>query len=204
MADVVERLDTRTTHVLVTRDADGYFAESPQVPGLAFGRATETEFRRDFQAVLKNVGVTGRVLAHLQTRAVTDDGREYLIRCAEGPQMSDRREVAARIERCLTDRAQAADMLDTETTPMGEVVFAAAVPADCLGLFMEQMYDEDDALVIAAAVAEQGLFTMTLASGERSGEGWETLKEFGWSAETTISQLLVEWSRSPAQHRVLV
>jgi hypothetical protein len=192
------------THLIVTREHGfGYSAESPQIPGLCFGRPTEAEFRRDYQGVLQDLGVRGKVIAHLQTRGVVADGQEFVIRCADDEHKQDRLEVARRIEALLSmDRAS--DLLSTETTPMGEVVFAAAVPSDDLGLFMDQLYDENDALVISAAVADHGLFTMTLASGKRSGEGWGTLDEHGWDRATTISQLLRDAARGRQPQRILV
>lgn len=192
------------THVLVTKDADGLFAESPQVPGLCFGRPTEMEFRRDFQPVLTSIGVHGLVLAHWQERGVAPNGQEYLIRWAEGPDVSDRIEVSRRIQALLAVPKLAAEMLDVEKTPMGEVVFVAAVPSDTLGSLMDQLYEADDALVICAAVADRGVFTMTMASGRHELEGWDTLDRYGWSRETTVSQLLVDAARGRRAERLLV
>lgn len=203
MADVLAVDDV--THLIVTRDEHGFFAESPQVPGLVLGRPTETEFREAYRGVLKDVGVRGHVVVHLQTRGTTADGREFIIRCADdgAEARRSRYETAGRIERCLSSE-QDGDMLDTQTTATGEVVFAAALPTDTLGFFMDQLYDQDDALVISASVADNALFTMTFASGRRDGESWETLEQYGWTRDTIVSELLVDWSRSPQKHRVLV
>jgi hypothetical protein len=206
VAEVLEASEvdaTEVTHVFITKDPDGFFGESPQIPGFCYGRPTETEFRRDFQSVLKDVGVRGQVQAHFQTRGVIEDGREFVLRFADGAGKAERIEVTERVERCLRSD-QAADMLSTTTTPMGEVVFVAALPADTLGMFMDQLYDKDDALVISAAVADDGLFTMTLASGVRTEDGWESVSDYGWTRETRVSQLLMESSRGRRVERVLV
>jgi hypothetical protein len=117
--------------------------------------------------------------------------------------VNDRREVLRRVEILLrTD--QAADMLDTEPTVTGEVVFVAALPSDELGMFMDQLYEKDDALVLCASVADRGVFSMTIASGKDESEGWERLEAYGWSRETTVSQLLMESSRGRKVERVLV
>lgn len=202
MADVLVKGE-EVTHLLVTKDESGFFGESPQVPGLVMGRPTETEFRAVYRQVLTEVGVTGNVLVHLQARAMLGD-REFLIRCADDGQRSIRAETAARVERCLTDPEQAESMLSTAPAVTGEVVFVAALPADSLGFFMDQLYDHDDALVIAASVADHGLFTMTLGSAHSDTEGWETLAGSGWTRETTVSELLVDYARRPTHHRVLV
>lgn len=208
MADIALAADpAEVTHLIVTREPDkGMSAESPQLRGLCFGRPTETEFRRDYRAVLKDIGVGGTVRAHVQTRGVTTTGREFLLRCAEGPDMAERLEVLRRVELILrTDHIdQAADMLNTETTATGEVVFVAALPADTLGFFMAQMYDEADVLVICASVAEQAVFTMTLASGKGDAEGWSRLDASGWDRNTTISQVLTDDASGRRVQRLLV
>lgn len=192
------------THLIVTREPDnGMSAESPQIRGLCFGRPTETEFRRDYRSVLKDIGVPGNVIAHLQSRGVTAAGREFLIRCAEGEDAAERREVIRRVE-ALLGSGQADDMLNTETTATGEVVFVAALPGDRLGFFMDQLYDERDALVICAAVADEHLFSMTLASGKQDAEGWARLDASGWDRETTVSQLLLDAAGGRRVERLLV
>ncbi len=202
MADVA--VADEVTHLIITfDDQHGLAAESPQVPGFFLGRPTETEFVRDYRTVLHDIGVRGRVQAHKQTRGVTAAGREFLLRFAEGPGIEDRIELLDRVKRVLATE-QADDMLDTETTPMGEVVFVAALPQDRLAVFMDQLYDDGDALVISASVAEEALFTMTLASGRHATAGWESLEQHGWTRETTISELLLQWARDDRRHRVLV
>ncbi len=192
------------THILVTKDTEGFFAESPQVPGLCFGRSTEAEFRRDLQPVLQGVGVQGRVQAHLQKRGVTAVGQEFLLRWAEGPELPDRLEVSRRVERLLNTSDLALDLVSTERTPMGEIVFVMAVPADTLGTFMDQLYEGGDAMVICAALADSGVFMMTLASGKQDAPGWDRLERFGWSRATAISELLVDNARGRRTRRLLV
>lgn len=202
MADIAH-VD-RVTHLLVTDEGTyGLSGESPQVPGLCLGRPTQALFLQDYQAVLGDIGVHGKVQVHKQVRGQTADGREYLFRWADGSQTPERLEVVRRIEGVL-GTAQAGALLDTATTPMGEVVLVAALPSDELGSFIDQMYTDADAIVICAAIADQGLFSITLAIGRQDAPGWESLEEQGWSRETTISQLLREWAVGHRPARLLV
>lgn len=194
---------SEVTHLVVTRSDEGWFAESPRVLGLAMGRPTETEFRRDYRKVLRDVGVSGAVQGHVQGPGVTPEGREYLIRWAEGPDLAERLELGRRLEAVL-DTDQRVDVLNVEPTATGEVVFVMALASDTLGFFMDQLFDERDALVLCASVAEQGLFTLTLASGKARTEGWATPAECGWDRETTVTQLLVDEAAGRRPQRLLV
>ena len=125
------------------------------------GRATYTEFAADYKQVLRDVGVTGKVQAHRQTRGETPEGVEYLLRAAEGPDYPERKEALDRIERLLAlDDRQ--DLLDREPTPTGEVLFVGVAPSDTLGDLIDQMYDTADALVMCANIAKNGVLAMTI------------------------------------------
>ncbi len=194
------------THVIVTNEEEhGFLLESPQLPGLFFGRLTEAQFRRDYQKVLRNVGVTGFVRAHNQQRFKSPDGQEYLIRVAEGDEVQERLEVVNRIHRALATE-QGRDMLSVPTAPTGEVIFVAAAATDTIGDLADQMYDERDAIVVAAAVAEQHLFNTVLASGDRAAfPGWHSVEERGWNRETTVSEMMRHLaSASNEERRLLV
>lgn len=65
------------------------------------------------------------------------------------------------------------------------------------------MYDEADVLVICASVAEQAVFTMTLASGKADAEG-SRLDASGWDRDTTISQVLKDDASGRRVQRLLV
>jgi hypothetical protein len=198
-----------TTHLIVTNEGEqGFFAESPQLPGLAFGRPTQTEFLRDYKKLLDDLGVTGSVRGHKQVRGATPDGHEFLLRWAEGDHAAERLEVVDRLRRLVMDEAAREDLFDDmEPNPMGEVVFVAVAAVDTLGDVMDQMYEERDAIVLSAAVADRGVWCMQMVSRAGGREGWSSVEERGWTRDTTISEVLVaqqtsQGDRDPAAEGV--
>lgn len=204
MADVVDA--PAVTHLIVTVEpADaGYSAESPQLPGFVMGRSTYTEFAADYRQVLRDIGVTGKVQAHRQTRGETPEGVEFLLRAAEGEDYPERQEALSRVERLLATEDRQ-DALNTQPIPTGEVLFVGVAPHDTLGDVIDQMYDTADALVLCANVADQGLFMMTLLSGNAvEDDDWQTLHQSGWTRATTVSEMLQSATAGRRPPRLLV
>ena len=193
------------THLIVTDEGEHrVLLESPQVPGLFFGRPTRTEFVHDYQQVLRDVGVTGFVRSHRHRRFTSPEGQEYLVRFADGDGIEERLEVISRLHRALaTD--QRSQMLSAPAAPTGEVVFVAVAPGDTIGDLADQMYGERDVLVVAAAVADEHLFNTYMASGDRSDfPGWHTVSERGWNRETTVSEVMRDLASAPSSDRRLL
>lgn len=182
------------TNVIITHDEEyGPYLESPQVPGFTFGRPTETEFQRDYRKALQDAGVTGVVVGHHQSRHVTREDVEYVVRFAEAGDRDARREVVNRLGQILAtdDRHQ---LLRTPTVATGEVVFVVVLPEDTLGDLMDQMYGERDAMVMVMGVADSGIFTSSFASSEEQHPGWQSAADRGWDRDTTVAQMAREFA----------
>jgi hypothetical protein len=195
------------THLIVTADApDGFYGESPQLPGFAMMRPTQTEFLRDYQRVLSEAGARGEVRAHYQVRVLSEDGHECLIRWQQGPGEEARREVARRVELIIGDNAREPSFLeDVERTPTGEIAFVAVAPDDTLGDVIGQMWDERDAIVLCAAVADRGVWCQQMISQSHDDhDRWASLAERGWTPETTISQVLLDSAKGLPEDEDLV
>ncbi|TQS44319.1 hypothetical protein [Cryptosporangium phraense] len=182
-----------TIHLLVTDEGDdGWSAQSPQLPGFVMGRQTVSELRADLPGALRFAGApAGPVEVHTTRRFVTPEGGEYLIRVAEDRYRADRLEVAWRLARVMSTEQRHA-MMSVLATPTGEVSIVCAVPSDTLGWFTEQLFDENDALVLAAAIGDQDVFTTQLTSEtDRVGSsGWTTFEARGWTKATTLSEVM--------------
>jgi hypothetical protein len=192
------------THVIVTNEGDyGWSAQSPQIPGFVYGRPTLTEFKKDYTKTLRDVGVAGPVLGHQQRRHETPEGAEYVIRFAEDGLREDRIAVAHRLEQImLTDQRH--DLMLNATTESGEVIFVCVVASDTLGFVIDQMDERGDVVTIAAAVADNGVYTTQLgAEVTHSHPDWTTLGELGQGRDTTISELMLEMSGRRPEQRAL-
>src|SRR5919108_4508950 len=91
-------------HLLVRDTGEGFYATSPQAPGLVYGRATLTELRTDLDDVLAfHFDRPGpfRVLEHHERQYQFDDG-ELVTRIAVDEHRNERQEVYARLGRALT------------------------------------------------------------------------------------------------------
>lgn len=200
-------MDEQRIHLFVTYEGeDGYSVESPQVPGFAMGRRTAAEIRSDIKGALRFAGVPGgrRLELHDVQRFDTADGDEYTVRVAAEPDEPERR--ASRLETFrrlvgVLSTDQRRGLLKTARSSTDEVAFVVALPTDTLGWLAEQLYDEHDVSTIVVPVAEEHLFTTSVGTGLR--EGWTSLAERGWSAETTVSEVMQGLAKAPSEQRLL-
>lgn len=188
------------THVFVTNEREhGYSMDSPQVPGLVFGRNTETEFRADYQKVLYEVGVRGSVVGHTQLRIEAFDGSECLIRFMEGDTEAERRTIAVQVERLVKSAERCSEFLDDlEQSPTGEYVFVACLATDTVGWLIDQLNPRGDVLTAVIGVAEVMLAATQIASGVTVD--WPPIEDLGWTRAMTIQDLL---QRRPSERPLL-
>jgi len=141
-----------------------------------------------------------RLEFHDAQRFDTAEGDEYTVRIASEPDRASRLETFRRLVGVLsTDQRRI--LLDAARSSTGEVAFVVALPTDTLGWLDEQLYDEDDVITIVVPVAEEHLFTPSVGTGPR--EGWTSLVERGWSAETTVSEVMQSLAGKPSEQRRL-
>ena len=193
-------VDDHVTHVFVTNEREhGYSMDSPQVPGLVFGRNTETEFRAEYQQVLHDVGVRGRVTGHTQLRIQAFDGSECLIRFMQGETEAERKAVAVHVERLVKSAERCSEFLgDLMPSPTGEYVFVACLATDTLGWLIDQLNPRGDVLTAVVGVADVMLAATQLASGITVD--WPPIYELGWTREMTLQDLL---QRRPSERPLL-
>lgn len=195
------------THIFVTEDGEtGFSAESPQLPGFAFGRATITEFARDYKEALHWAGARGQVIAHWQRRGSTPEGVEYVLRWkTEEPEAHERSRLGGVLAAVLSGDEGNELMADTVRNPLDEIVFVLALQSDTLGDIAEQLDERGDAVVVVAPVAEDGLWTTQLVTGDGyQRPGWRSLRERGWALDMTIGTLMARLGTSGPAERVVV
>jgi predicted RNase H-like HicB family nuclease len=180
-------------HLIVRDTGEGFYATSPQAPGLAFGRPTLAELRAELQDVLAfhfNRPGPFQVLEHLE-RQYAVEGREMVTRIADDQRLDQRQEVAARLGRALTVPGQARSLLEGPTNRVGEVVYLCAVPSDRIGWLAGQLDPRGDAAVVALAIAEPFVFTVPIVSGDDTAQlAGVSIAERGYTPETTLGELV--------------
>ncbi len=147
-------------HLLVRDTGEGFYATSPQAPGLVYGRATLTELRTDLDDVLAfHFDRPGpfRVLEHHERQYQFDDG-ELVTRIAVDEHRNERQEVYARLGRALTVPDQLRSLLEGPVNRVGEVVYVCAVPTDTVGWLVAQLDPRGDAVTVAVAIADPFVF----------------------------------------------
>jgi hypothetical protein len=175
------------THVFLTEEGEsGFSAESPQVPGFAFGRPTKVETVRDLYPALNWAGAIAPLTTHVQHRGVSPEGVEWIIRLAEDTHRSERVLVAQQIEGVLLgDDRQ--NILDYPRTKTGEVVFVSCLPDDPLGFVVEQLWERPDSVVVALADGPK-LWTIPVGNHADDPE-WRSFDELGVDMKTTVGEL---------------
>ncbi|WP_181312504.1 hypothetical protein [Nocardioides campestrisoli] len=183
------------TNVFVTDEGEyGYSLDSPQVEGLAAGWATETEMRREYKQLLRDVGVSGDVVSHTQLRRETPEGVEYIIRWMSGKGEEERLHLVNQIEKLLHS-ARASDFLrPLEPSATGEYVLVACLADDTLGWLIDQLNPRGDVLVANLGVAGE-MVAATQVSTEADVD-WPTVEELGWKRSMTLSELLVSATKA--------
>jgi len=189
--------------IVVIREDEGYGAFSPQLPGFAYGRPTLTEFKKELDGAVRFAGGAKRVRMHMESHTWDDDGREIVVRWAEDEYRDERVEVAQRIHAAMTVPKQREDLLDKPTDRAGAVVFVCAVTSDTLRRFADQLDEAADVLVIAAAVAEEFIWTSQIAASA-SHPDWVSLESMGASLETTVGEWMTIVGMQHSDSKVLV
>jgi predicted RNase H-like HicB family nuclease len=180
-------------HLIVRETGEGFYATSPQAPGLAYGRATLAELRADLDDVLAfhfNRGGPFKVLEHRERQQGLDGG-ELVARIADDEHRDQRQEVDARLGRALAVSGQARSLLDGPTNRAGEVVYVCAVPSDTIGWLAAQLDPRGDAVIVAVAIADPFVFTVPVVSGEASARvAGVAIGAHGYPPETTLGELV--------------
>lgn len=69
--------------------------------------------------------------------------------------------------------------------------FVCVLPTDLLGDLIDELDPRGDALTLAAPVAENGVFTTQVGSGDTPEfAAWATMDRLGWTRETTVSEVM--------------
>ena len=180
-------------HLLVRDTGEGFYATSPQAPGLVYGRATLTELRTDLDDVLAfHFDRPGpfRVLEHHERQYQFDDG-ELVTRIAVDEHRNERQEVYARLGRALTVPDQLRSLLEGPVNRVGEVVYVCAVPTDTVGWLVAQLDPRGDAVTVAVAIADPFVFTVPIVSGDGAVDlAGVSVHARGYSLETTLGELV--------------
>lgn len=193
-------------HLIVTNEGDhGFSASSPQLPGFFYARPTLTEFNRDLPKVLADIDAPRPAAIYEQRRGVSPEGREYLIRIAVDESRGQRLDVAWRLDSMLGTE-QRLDALSADADVTGEVVFVCCLPDDRLGSIAAQMSEPQDALVVVANVADQGVWTQQLSLDPERAQhpDSESLADLGLTMESTISEMMHADAVSGLRGRALV
>jgi predicted RNase H-like HicB family nuclease len=180
-------------HLIVRDTGEGFYATSPQAPGLAYGRATLAELRADLQDVLAfhfNRPGPFQVLEHLERQHVIEGG-ELVTRIADDEYRDQRQEVDGRLGRALVIPGQARPLLEGPVNRVGEVVYVCAVPSDTIGWLAAQLDPRGDAAIVAVAIADVLVFTVPIVSGDDTTQvAGVAIAARGYSSETTIGDLV--------------
>jgi predicted RNase H-like HicB family nuclease len=179
-------------HLLVRETGEGFYATSPQAPGLVFGRATLTDLRADLDDVLAfHFDRPGpfQVVEHHE-RQYEFDGRELVMRIALDEHRTERQEVYARLGRALAIPDQLRSLLEGPVNGVGEIVYVCALSTDTVEWLIAQLDPHGDAVTIALAIADPFVFTVPIASGDGAVElAGVSISNRGYTLETTLGEL---------------
>jgi hypothetical protein len=184
-----------TVHILLTDYGHyGWGVTSPQLPELTGGRQTYDELQADLDEILAFGGASEdqpRTL-HIQKHHVLASGDEILIRVAVDTKADARWFAAKQLIAALNRPAQTQHMLAIPRRPTGEALFICAEPSDTIGWISEQ-FDEGDAASVVVSASTEMIRAQPFA--HRPSAGAEnppqtSLAEFGWTAQTTLSEII--------------
>lgn len=193
------------THLIVSSDEYGFYAQSPQLPGFAFGRPTQVEFMAEYREALRREGVSGRVIGHLESRFETAEGEVYVLRRCTDPEAEPAaRDLLVNHMYSVMQTEQRLELVANHKNVVGELVFAVALATDPLGFFMDQLDPRGDAVTLAVQVADRMVFTTQIAVGARMHLDWKSLEDFGLTRTSTMSDLMIRFSALSPTDRALV
>jgi hypothetical protein len=180
-------------HLLIRDTGEGFYATSPQAPGLAYGRATRADLRADLDDVLTfHFDRPGpfHVIEHHE-RQYEFDGRELVTRIALDEHRDDRQEVYSRLGRALAVPDQLRSLLEGPVNGLGEIIYVCALTTDTIGWLAAQLDPRGDAVTVALAIADPFVFTVPIASGDGAvAMAGVSIRDRGYTLETTLGELL--------------
>jgi hypothetical protein len=185
----------REIHIFATSDGPyGWYAESPQLPGLIIARDTQEELAVDLRTVLRETVGTDepyKVIGHLQGRVRVEGHPDVLISAQEGIGMLERMASFSRIEVILRSQPDFWAFLPAADPVLGEIRVVAVAPSDILQGILDQLDGSTSAPVaIAMAIDDTGLWTVHLAAGTPLDHpDWTTFQAAGISPTMTIAEL---------------
>ncbi len=153
---------------LVIRPVDGgFYATSPQAPGLAYGRPTLDELRVDLDEVLAlalNRPGPFTVVEHHERHYDVGD-QELVTRVALDDHRTERQEAYARLGRALGVPGQAETLVAGPTNRVGEALYICVVPSDTLRWVAAQLDPRGETATIVTAVGDELMLTFRISTG---------------------------------------
>lgn len=192
-------------HAIVTIEPDyGRSLTSPQLPGFVAIYDDESTLLKSYKLDLRQAGVrNAQVIGHVQMRTFCSRGGvEVVVRWADDEHKAERRLLA---ERVLRGVAATEGEILTEgylADPAGVVTFVCCVSTDTLRWVVDQLNPRGDILVIATAVADNGIFGTQIAT-EGLGEGWPSLADLGIDLDMTVGDFLLKEAQRVADSEPL-
>ncbi|WP_086055371.1 MULTISPECIES: hypothetical protein [Protofrankia] len=151
-----------TIAVIVRRDGDSRAAWSPQCPGLAVVQPTAADLRDAQPGVLADYFDDREAIGtevHLENEL-----HGVVVRVAQDQLRWERHLLAERIAAALGVEEQGRAMRSAPANPLGDVVYATVLPADIVGWLTRQMDADGDVITVALPVADELIWTTTIAS----------------------------------------
>ncbi|WP_131765408.1 hypothetical protein [Candidatus Protofrankia californiensis] len=152
----------RTIAVIVRCDGDSWAAWSPQCPGLAVIQPTAAELRNALPGALAGY-FDGHEAFETEVH-LENELRGVAVRVAQDQLRWERHLLAERIAAALGVEEQAQAMRSAPASSLGDIVYATVLPADTIGWLTHQMDVDGDAITVALPVADELIWTTTLAS----------------------------------------
>jgi len=153
-----------TIHLVIRELDRGFYATSPQAPGLAYLRPTLDELRADLDDVLAFHLDRPGPFTVLEHHELAD--RELVTRIAFDDHREEREEAYARLGRALTVPEQAETLVTGPTNRVGEVLYTCVVPSDTLHWVAAQLDPRGETATIGIAVADELLLTFRISTAE--------------------------------------
>lgn len=199
-----ERIDV----ILTEYPGYGWGIESPQLPGFVGGRSTREELEADLDDILEFAEAPRDAVRaiHWQSHLTLPDGDECVVRVHHDRHVGERMDCAKSVMGALSLAEQRTQVMDVPRTRTGEVLFVCALATDHVGWLVDQLDPRGETAVFAVAVAEQFIYTTALHRGDIDDETeeWLPLSEFGWDADTTVSEIMQYQKRTEKRDLTLL
>lgn len=180
-------------NLIIVQDGDeGVGLHSPQVPGLAAGRATLAELQRDLPDILGFAEVPTSARVRLHVEYVRDlAGIPVTVRVQMDERVVARNAIANRVANMiLSDPEQRERLLSAHRTRTGDVLLICTVASDRINDLSSQLDPGGDAAVVVCAVDETYIWTTEVANSGELNDTAQPLDEWGDSADVTIGELM--------------